>query len=264
MPVVDRGLSFARKPLFEGKVALIVGASRGIGAATAMLLARSGAKIMLAARGAPALEAFSAQLNQEGATAGAMVADAGDADSLSRLVDHTVATFGRLDIAVNNAGVALPQARISETNLDDYDQLMQVNARGVFAAMKYELSAMVRGGGGSIVNVSSIGGIIGSTGRASYVTSKHALGGMTKCAALEYAKDGVRVNAVAPGSTLTDLVKPGLEANPELYEKVIAAVPMNRPAQPEEIAQAIAWLASDLASYVTGVVLPVDGGFTVP
>jgi NAD(P)-dependent dehydrogenase (short-subunit alcohol dehydrogenase family) len=262
-PAVAR-LCLEKAQLFEGKVALVVGASRGIGAATASLLARSGARVVLASRDKAALADLSEKLGSEGFQVCVSIADVGDADSLARIVDFTYATFGALDVAVNNAAVGLAPARLGDTLLDDFDSLMHINVRGIYAAMKYELSAMAGSGGGAIVNVSSIGGLVGSPGRSSYVCSKHAVVGITKSAALEYARDNIRVNAVAPGATMTDLIKPGLQTNPEIYERLIAAVPMGRWAQPDEIANAIVWLASDLASFVTGVVLPVDGGFTVP
>jgi NAD(P)-dependent dehydrogenase (short-subunit alcohol dehydrogenase family) len=250
--------------VFEGKTALIVGASRGIGAATARAFAGSGARLILGSRNLAALESIANELRSAGGIAEAKAADVNDENSLARLVEFAVKAFGSLDVAVNNAGMALPHMLIGETATADFDRLMQLNARGVFVAMKYEINAMLANGGGAIVNVSSVGGLIGSAGRSCYVASKHALGGLTKSAALEYANDNIRVNAVAPGVTLTELIRPGLGANPELYQKLIAAVPMGRAADPMEIANAIAWLASDLASFVTGVVMPVDGGFTVP
>jgi len=159
--------------------------------------------------------------------------------------------------------MALPHKRLAETDIEDFDRLMRLNARGVFAAMQSEIPAMIRGGGGSIVNVSSVGGTIGSAGRSSYVASKHALNGLTKSAALEYAKDHIRINAVAPGVTQTDLIEASMQADPGLYARMIAAVPMGRIADAVEVANAIVWLASDFASFVTGSVMAVDGGFTV-
>jgi A-factor type gamma-butyrolactone 1'-reductase (1S-forming) len=247
----------------EGRAALVVGASRGIGAATAAGLARNGARVVLTARGREPLEALATNLRAEGHTVRIAVADANDAKSLSAAVEFACAQFGSLQIAVNNAGMALPHKRLAETDIEDFDRLMRLNARGVFAAMQSEIPAMIRGGGGSIVNVSSVGGTIGSAGRSSYVASKHALNGLTKSAALEYAKDHIRINAVAPGVTQTDLIEAGMQADPGLHARMIAAVPMGRIADAVEVANAIVWLASDFASFVTGSVMAVDGGFTV-
>ena len=248
----------------EDKTALVIGASRGIGAAAAAILARNGARVVLAARGREPLEALAASLREEGHTVRTAVVDANDAKSIASAVEFACAQFGSLQIAVNNAGMALPHKPLAETDMEDFDRLMRLNARGVFAAMQSEIPAMLRGGGGSIVNVSSVGGTIGSAGRSSYVASKHALNGLTKSAALEYAKDGIRINAVAPGVTQTDLIQAGMRADPGLHARMIAAVPMGRIAEPVEIANAIVWLASDFASFVTGSVMMVDGGFTVP
>jgi NAD(P)-dependent dehydrogenase (short-subunit alcohol dehydrogenase family) len=247
----------------QDKRVLIVGASRGIGAAAAEAFVRNGARVVLGSRDLAALDDVARTLRTRGGDVRTKVADVADEASVHQLIDFTVESLGGLDVAVNNAGIALPRTRIGETAVEDFDRLMRVNSRGVFVAMKHEVNAMLSGGG-AIVNVSSIGGLIGSAGRSSYVASKHALGGMTKSAALEYAKDNIRINAVAPGVTLTDLVKPRLQADPDLFDKMLAAVPMARCADPAEIANAIIWLASELASFVTGIILPVDGGFTVP
>jgi NAD(P)-dependent dehydrogenase (short-subunit alcohol dehydrogenase family) len=257
-------LRIGDRGLFEGKVALVVGASRGIGAATAMLLARSGAKVMLSARSAKGLDDAADRMRAAGGFVDTIVADIGDESSVERMVTETVTRHGGLDIAVNSAAVALPLTSIVDQTSADYDWIMHVNMRGAFLAMKYELKAMMARGGGSIVNISSIGGLIGSANRSSYVASKHALGGLTKSAALEHAADNIRINAVAPGLTHTDLIKTQVTAHSDQYREMVAAIPMGRAAEPEEIAHSIAWLASDLASFVTGAIVPVDGGFTVP
>lgn len=246
-----------------GKGVLILGASRGIGAACARCFAREGASLTLGARDGAALETLADELRANGTDARTFAVDAADPDAVAAFVRFAVADGRPLDAAVNNAAMALPQTAFHETDLADFDRLMALNVRGMFAAMQREIEAM-KARGGAIVNVSSIGGIVGSTGRASYVTSKHALSGLTKSAALEYAPDNIRVNAVAPGVTLTDLVKPGRERHPELFDRLLAAIPLGRPAEPEEIAEAIVWLASDKASYITGAIIPVDGGFTTP
>jgi NAD(P)-dependent dehydrogenase (short-subunit alcohol dehydrogenase family) len=250
--------------VLDGKTALIIGASRGIGAAAAAVLAGNGAKVVLVSRTSADLDRVAGDLRAAGGIAEARAADVNDAESIVRAVEFAKRTFGSLDIAVNSAAMALPHTRLADTEIGDFDRLMHVNARGAFAAMKYEIAAMIGRGGGSIVNVSSVGGLIGSAGRASYVASKHALNGITKSAALEYAKDHIRINAVAPGVTRTELIEPGLRADPALLARMTAAIPMGRIADPLEIANAIAWLASDFASFVTGAIVPVDGGFTVP
>lgn len=244
----------------EGKTAIVFGASRGIGAATAALLAARGARVMLAARNAQDLAGVVAAIRQAGGTAEFVVADMGQPDTLASAVAGTVEAFGGLDIAVNNAGLGQAVSRFHETPLEVFDQSTETNFRGVVAAMQEEVKTMLETGGGSIVNVGSVSSLRGSSGVVAYSATKHALLGLTRSVALEYAAKGIRANLVAPGLTGTDMFLKGFdERRKAAYE---AMVPMRRIARPEEIAEAIWWLASDSSSYVTGSVLSIDGGMT--
>jgi NAD(P)-dependent dehydrogenase (short-subunit alcohol dehydrogenase family) len=238
-------------------VALVVGASRGIGAATARALARAGAKVAVAARDARALEAVAAGIRDEGGEAIAVRSDVRDPALVRELVDATVAAFGRLDIAFNNAGSGHPPAPFADLDVADFDEAISVNLRGILIAMKFELTAMLAGGGGAIVNMSSTAGLSGVRGMGAYAATKHAIIGATKSAALDYAHRNVRVNAVAPGPIATDRIAALPE---ERRAPIVRAVPMGRIGLPEEVASTVVWLCSDAAAFVTGAVLAVDGG----
>jgi NAD(P)-dependent dehydrogenase (short-subunit alcohol dehydrogenase family) len=241
----------------SGKVAIIAGASRGIGAATAHAFGTAGATVVVAARDAAALEKVAQDIRTTGAQALAIPTDMADEPQIARLIEQTVAAFGRLDIAFNNAGSGHMPAPLAELTARDFDDSIAVNLRGTLLAMKYEIPALLASGGGAIVNMSSTAGLQGVRGMSAYSATKHAVIGATKSAALDYASQGIRINAVAPGPILTDR----LAALPvERREPVLRAVPMGRIGTVEEVASTVLWLCSDAAAFVTGAVLSVDGG----
>lgn len=248
---------------FTGKVALITGASRGIGAAAARLFAQQGASVVLAARSNDEMAKIVDEIKAHGGEALAVQTDVADAASVETLVKRTVDTFGRLDIAFNNAGIAGGNKSLVDTSEDLFEQVIQVNLTGIFLALKYEIPAMLKTGGGAIVNMSSTVGLIGTkAGIAPYIASKHGVIGLTKAAALEYASSNIRVNALAPGTTVTTVNERWI-ADPQIKQRITSAIPLGRVAEPVEVAEAALWLCSDAASYLTGVTLPVDGGYVI-
>jgi len=255
-------VAVARK--LEGRAALIFGASRGIGAAAAQALVAQGARVVIAARSVERLEELAGRLCSAGGEVRVVAADVTSAASVRQAVARCVADFGRLDIAVNNAAANNVRVALHEIDEALFDHLLATNLRGVFLAMKYEIRAMLESGGGSIINTASIASMVAFPMMCGYVASKHAVAGLTKAAALEYAGRNIRVNAVAPGAVLTEMLLAGSASTPEGKARVEQATPMRRIAAPEEIAAAIVWLASDEASFVTGVTLPVDGGYVLP
>jgi NAD(P)-dependent dehydrogenase (short-subunit alcohol dehydrogenase family) len=245
-------------PLLEGKVAIITGASRGIGTATARVFSAEGASVALAARDEAALESLAQELSNDEAGAIAVPTDVGDAAAIEQLVDVTVGAFGRLDVAFNNAaGGGQAPTPMADLPVDAYDSEIAITLRSVFLSMKYEIPAMLEAGGGAIVNMSSTAGLEAVGGLAGYVSAKHGVIGLTKAAALEYANQGIRVNAVAPGPILTENLE---EAGPDMQHKAGMAMPMQRIGQPAEVARAVLWLCSDQATYTTGATLPIEGG----
>ncbi|AXH34300.1 SDR family NAD(P)-dependent oxidoreductase [Humibacter sp. BT305] len=247
--------------LLEGKTVLIVGASAGIGADSARVLARHGARLMLAARTREPLDRIADELTGTGADVDVVVGDISVADDVARIVDATVARFGGLDGAFNNA--AMTQAgRLDEVSEADFDRILQVNVKGTWLCLREELRVMRAAGSGSIVNVSSIGGLRGSSGMGAYQATKHAVIGLTRTAAHDNGPVGVRVNALAPGPTETPMLQQTREAIPGGVEARIAATPLRKAGTGSEVGEAAAWLLSDLASHISGVVLPVDGGFS--
>jgi NAD(P)-dependent dehydrogenase (short-subunit alcohol dehydrogenase family) len=242
----------------SGRVVLITGASRGIGAATARAFAEAGASVALAARDASALERLATEISLAGGAAIALPTDIGDADAVEQMVAGTVRAFGRLDIAFNNAaGGGHPPTPLIDVALEDFESALAINLRGTFLCLKYEIAAMLENGSGAIVNMSSTAGLEAVGGLAGYVSSKHGIIGLTKVAALEYASRGIRVNAVAPGPILTEQLERAGEA---AQRGAAQAMPMRRVGQPDEVAAAITWLCSDSASFITGAVVPIDGG----
>jgi len=241
----------------KGKVGIVTGGGSGIGKATALAMARAGAALVIGNRDAAKGEEVVGLIRQAGGRAVFQKMDVSTANEVRGLVERAVNEFGRLDLACNNAGVDGQQVPLHQQDIEQASLLFDVNIKGVFYCMKYEIEAMLKTGGGSIVNTSSIFGLNGYPGWSLYVASKHAVTGMTKAAALDYAKQGIRINAVGPGPVETPLLAKGTGGDPHSYA---AFVPMGRIGQPEEIADAVVWLLSDEARYVTGHTLPVDGG----
>ena len=242
---------------FAGKVALIAGASKGIGAVTAQAFARAGAAVVLAARDEQALTAVADGIRADGGRALAVRADVGDAESMEHLVTRTLEEFGRLDAAFNNATDGPMPAPLAEIEPEGFDRAIRANIRGTFLGMKYQIPAMLRNGGGAIVNMASLAGTQGVANLAGYVAGKAGIIGLTKVAALDYADQGVRVNVVAPGPILTY----HLEAAGEEAQRLAGqSTPMQRVGQSREVADTVLWLCSEQSSFITGATIPIDGG----
>jgi NAD(P)-dependent dehydrogenase (short-subunit alcohol dehydrogenase family) len=243
--------------LLEGKVAIVTGASRGIGAAACRAFAFAGATVVLAARSEAPLQELAVSIGSAGGRAEAVPTDVTDVESVEGLVRGTVERHGRLDAAFNNAGEGALQGPLADVDPSDFDRVIDVHLRGTFACMQHEIAAMLESGGGAIVNMASTAGVGGWRGLGAYVAAKHGIVGLTRSAALDYAAQEIRINAVAPGPIMNDRIA---SLSDEQREPIAAAVPMRRIGGPEEVAATVAWLCSDWASYITGVVVPVDGG----
>jgi NAD(P)-dependent dehydrogenase (short-subunit alcohol dehydrogenase family) len=247
---------------FENKVALITGAGSGMGLATAKAFAASGAAVVLADWNEKVVRAAADELAAQGHKALAVACDVSDDSQVEAMVAKVVGAFGRLDAAFNNAGVQNVLAETADTTRKDYDRVMGINLRGVWSCMKFELQYMRKIGSGAIVNCSSLGGLVGGAERGIYHASKHGVLGFTKSAALEYAARGIRVNAVCPGLIWTPMVDQMVaDGQGEVMKAMEKSVPMQRAGRPEEIADAVLWLCSEAASYVTGQSISVDGGY---
>ena len=246
--------------LMKDKVALVTGASSGIGRATALAFAREGAKVVVADMNVIGGEETVQLVKAAGGEACFVQTDVSQAASVEAMIGKTVETYGRLDYAHNNAGVEGTLSRTAEHTEEDWEPVIRINLKGVWLCMKYEIPQMLKQGGGAIVNTASGAGLIGVKRMPAYVASKHGVVGLTKTAALEYAKSGIRVNAVCPGVIQTAMVERVTGSRPDVLDKMIAAEPIGRSGQPEEIAQAVVWLCSDAASFVTGHAMAVDGG----
>lgn len=247
---------------FTGKVAFVTGGSAGMGAATVRAFAEAGAAVAIVDLNADAAERFAAELNAAGHRAIGIGCDVSNEQQVADAVARTVEAFGSLDMAFNNAGIMRPPVDSADETAGAFDALVAVNLRGVWASMKHELAQMRAQGSGAIVNCSSLGGLVGGNGRATYHATKHGVLGQTKSVALQYGPLGIRVNAVCPGTIATPMVDRMTAAGELDPDGAIAAIPMGRLGRPEEIAAAVLWLCSDGASYVTGVALPVDAGYT--
>ncbi len=248
---------------FEGRVVLITGGGSGIGRAAAALFARAGARLMLADRDEDGLAATRAGIAVDGAEVETIRADVTDEADVERMVAETVSRFGRLDHAVNSAGIGGHRWKTAEYPVDVWRRIVDVNLTGVFLSMRYEIPALLAGGGGSIVNLASVAGVMGFANHAAYAASKHGVIGLTRSAALEYARKDIRVNAVCPAFTRTPMVEALIAGDAEREAKLANANPMGRLGTPEEVATAIAYLCSDGAAFITGQSLVADGGLSI-
>ncbi|WP_411343328.1 SDR family NAD(P)-dependent oxidoreductase [Paenibacillus sp. WLX1005] len=244
------------------KVAIITGGGSGLGLSTALKLADAGVNITIVdiseAAGAAAVQ----QLEAKGVKALFVQADVSQPQDVKHYVDQTVSTFGTIDMFFNNAGISGPGTRFADNTIEQIEQVVGINLLGGLYGLKYVLEVMLQNGGGSIVNTSSTAGLVGQATVGSYSATKHGIIGITKTIAVEYAAEGINVNAIAPGTTETPMVKQYRQDNPETFQAVEAAIPQRRLGQPEEIAALVAFLLSDEAKYINGVVVPIDGGFT--
>jgi NAD(P)-dependent dehydrogenase (short-subunit alcohol dehydrogenase family) len=247
---------------FKGQVALVTGAAKGMGLATARAFAENGASVVLADLDGDLAEREAQRIVGEGGTAIGAVCDVADEAQVAAVIDLAIAKYGHLDMAFNNAGIQVPPSDAADEPLDSFQRVTAVNQRGVWACMKHELRVMREQGSGAIVNCSSLGGLVGLPGRASHHGTKHAVLGMTKSAGVEYAPRGIRINAVCPGTIDTPMVQQMLEGQSDTMAEIMKQQSIGRLGRPEEVAAAVLWLCSPAASFVIGVALPVDGGFT--
>lgn len=247
---------------FENKIALVTGAGSGIGLATARAFAEAGAAVVLADIQENSVRFAAEELVSNGHKAIAIPCNVADEAEVAAMVEQTVATFGRLDAAFNNAGVNTPTVETADASGEEFDRVNTINLRGVWNCIKYELRQMREQGSGAIVNCSSVAGLIGHANRAIYNASKHGVIGLTRSTALEYASRGIRINAVCPGSVETPMVRDLLAKGWTTMEELVEPQPIGRLGKPEEIAAAVLWLCSPGASFVIGQALAVDGGYT--
>jgi NAD(P)-dependent dehydrogenase (short-subunit alcohol dehydrogenase family) len=247
---------------FSGKVALVTGGTSGIGRATAVAFAREGAKVVVAGRRTTEGEETVRLVRKEGGEAIFVQTDVAQDSQVKNLVGRTLEKFGRLDVAFNNAGIEHLPTPLLEQTVETYDQVMNINVKGVWLSMRHEIPAMLKSGGGSIVNTSSIAGVVGFGGVEIYMASKHAVIGLTKSAALEFGKQGIRVNAVLPAAIDTDMFDRFVGDKADMRAGMAAMHPIGRIGTAQEVADAVIWLASSKSSFVTGHSLLVDGGYT--
>jgi NAD(P)-dependent dehydrogenase (short-subunit alcohol dehydrogenase family) len=247
---------------FTGQVALVTGGSSGMGLATAQAFAENGAAVVLVDINEGALRAATDALTAAGHQALAVTCDVSAEDQVAAMLDRTVAAFGRLDMAFNNAGIQAPPTDAADEPAETFDRVNAINLRGVWACMKHELRQMRTQGSGAIVNCSSLGGLVGLPGRAAYHASKHGVIGLTRSAALEYAPRGIRINVVCPGPVETPMVTDMIAKGELSVPDAVANQPIGRLGRADQIAAAVLWLSSPAASFVVGVALPMDGGYT--
>lgn len=245
---------------FDGKVALVTGGGSGIGRAGALAFAREGAKVVVADVVVEGGQETAEMIKQDGGEATFVKTDVSKAAEVEALVNKAVGTYGRLDYAFNNAGILGEMCPVADCTEENFDRVISVNLKGVWLSMKYEIPQMIKQGGGAIVNTSSVAGVSGGPGIPAYAASKHGVAGLTKTAALEYAQAGIRVNAVCPGGIRTPMVDLYTHGDPEAEAQMAAMHPLGRMGEPEEIANAVVWLCSDAASFVTGHPMVIDGG----
>ncbi len=246
-----------------GKIALVTGGGSGIGRATALMFTREQAHVVVADINVEDGQETTHMINEKGGEATFIKTDVSKAGDAEKLINRTVEVYGRLDCAFNNAGIDSKHAFIAESTEENWDRVMNINLKGVWLCMKYELNQMAKQGCGVIVNMSSISGLIGFTHISAYVASKHGVLGLTKSAALEYAKAGIRVNAICPGPIRTDMMEQAIGGDPRKESHINRMSPMERMGTAEEAAEAVLWLSSDAASFVNGHSLIVDGGHLV-
>jgi NAD(P)-dependent dehydrogenase (short-subunit alcohol dehydrogenase family) len=247
---------------FDNKVVLVTGGGGGIGRATALAFARAGAKVAVTDRDVPAGEQTAAQVKALGAEAVFIEADVMQATQVQAMVAQVVARFGRLDCAFNNAGIEEEHMRLADCEEATFDRIMGVNVKGVWLCMKYQIAQMLAQGGGAIVNTASVAGLVGAPKMSAYSASKHAVVGLTKSAAVEYGRKGIRVNAVCPGVIRTVMFDRAVQADPKVGASVANIHPIGRIGEADEVAAVVLWLSSDAASFVTGLAHTVDGGLT--
>jgi NAD(P)-dependent dehydrogenase (short-subunit alcohol dehydrogenase family) len=245
----------------DGKVALITGGGSGIGRATALLFGREGAKVVVADYNTEGGDRTVKTINEAGGAALFHAADVSNPQNVEALIQKVVESYGRLDCAFNNAGIEGEFATTPKCSMENWQRVISINLTGVFLCMKYEIEQMLKNGGGAIVNTASAAGLVGLAGSSAYVAAKHGVAGLTKSAALEFARKGIRVNAVCPGFIRTPMVERGLDKGMVSEDQIIAAEPMHRMGRPEEIAEAVLWLSSEASSFVTGLPMPIDGGY---
>ena len=248
--------------LMDGKAGLVTAAGSGIGRSSAITLAKHGAKVMVSDVNDEAGHETVKMIRDAGGVAEFFNCDVSDETQVKALIDETVNKFGKLDFAHNNAGTSLQQGKIGDADSADWDKTIKITLYGTFYSIKHAINAMLENGGGTIVNTISGAGIEGVPNMAAYVAAKHGISGLTKSVALEYGKANIRINAIAPGSTLTPAIEGWAKVAPEQYQAVLNSLPNGEMALPEDQANAVLFLCSDLAKQINGVVLPVDGGFT--